>query len=148
MSAQDIADVSGVSVTLVRRLLRPQGVRPVRVSRTTADAVLGVPLLPAQHTVVGAAGRPGLTGAHRAAGLLVELAERGWRAEYLAGRLGVSSRTVAAVRDGTRSRLGIALDLRIRHLYTELAATTPAAAGIPVADAARTRTWALRRRGG
>ncbi|MCU7827369.1 hypothetical protein [Kitasatospora sp. DSM 101779] len=44
MSAQDIADASKIAVTSVRRLLRPPGRRPVRIARSTAEAVLGVPL--------------------------------------------------------------------------------------------------------
>ncbi len=143
MSAQDIADASGISVTLIRRLLRPPATRPARISRTTADAVLGVPL-PTRHTPGTTAGR-GLTDAAPAAAILAALAVAGWPATYLATRLRTSTRTLAAVRDGTRPRLAIALDQRIHHLHPQLTATTPADAGIRPADAARTRAWTRRR---
>ncbi|MFF4490052.1 hypothetical protein ACFY0F_26790 [Streptomyces sp. NPDC001544] len=45
-SAQDIADRAGLSVTLVRRVLRtPADGQTVRdIARTSADAILGIPL--------------------------------------------------------------------------------------------------------
>ncbi|MEU1710116.1 hypothetical protein ABZ478_32925 [Streptomyces sp. NPDC005706] len=58
MSAQDIADRAGLSVTLVRRVLRtPADCQTVRdIARTSADAILGIPL-PARR----GPGAPGLT---------------------------------------------------------------------------------------
>jgi hypothetical protein len=143
MSAQDIADASGISVTLIRRLLRTPEQRPARIARSTADAVLGIPL-PMQ-SEPPAPGR-GLTGAGPAAAVLAELAVQGWPATYLAARLETSAATVAAVRDGSRRRISIALDLRIHRLRLQLAGTTPAARGVRACDAARTRAWALRDR--
>ncbi|MFJ1709458.1 hypothetical protein [Kitasatospora sp. NPDC088346] len=49
------------------------------------------------------------------------------------------------MRDGSRRRIAIALDLRIHRLRARLAATTPAAEGIRAGDAARTRTRASAR---
>ncbi|MEU7428206.1 hypothetical protein [Streptomyces sp. NPDC040750] len=51
MSAQDIADRAWLSVTLVRRVPRtPADGRTVRdIARTSADAILGIPL-PDQQT--------------------------------------------------------------------------------------------------
>ncbi|WP_431676083.1 hypothetical protein [Kitasatospora sp. KL5] len=136
MSAQDIADAAGIAVTLVRRLLRPPGRRPVRIARSTAEAVLGIPL-PRQGQPPGP-GR-GLTGAHRAAAVLAELAELAAEAGpqiYLAACLDTSTATVAAVRGGVRRRISIALDQRIHHLQRHLADTTPTAQGIRASDAA------------
>ena len=143
MSAQDIADTSGISVTLIRRLLRPPERRPARIARSTAEAVLGVPLPgPDRPPALGR----GLTGAGAAATALAELAMLGWPATYLAACLDTSTATVAAVRDGSRRRISITLDLRIHRLQLRLAGTTPAAQGVRASDAARTRTWALRAR--
>lgn len=66
LSAQDTSDASGISVTLIRRLLQPPARRPVQISRTTAEAVLGVPLPPPSDAPYSA-GR-GLTDAAIAAG--------------------------------------------------------------------------------
>ncbi|MEV6212226.1 hypothetical protein [Kitasatospora sp. NPDC051914] len=142
MSAQDIADAAGISVTLVRRLLRPPGRRPVRIARSTAEAVLGIPL-PRRGQPPGY-GR-GLTGAGPAAEALAQLAARGWPATYLAACLDTSTATVAAIRGGSRRRISIILDQCIHHLQRHLAGTTPTAQGIRASDAARTRAWALRR---
>ncbi|MFE4256936.1 helix-turn-helix domain-containing protein [Streptomyces sp. NPDC056910] len=62
ISAQDIADRAGLSVTQVRRVLRvpEQGQVARDIARTTADAVLGIPLPPR-----GEPGAPGLTGSAR-----------------------------------------------------------------------------------
>lgn len=76
MSAQDIADRSGVSVTLVRRLLKQAGLRPGRIARATEEAVLGVPV-PAPHQSMLLAGR-GLVDASNVTWLLTDLARRGW----------------------------------------------------------------------
>lgn len=65
-------------------------------------------------------------------------------ATYLAARLETSVATVAAVRDGSRYRISIALDVRIHRLRLRLAGTTPGAQGVRACDAARTRAWALR----
>ncbi|MFJ1708526.1 hypothetical protein [Kitasatospora sp. NPDC088346] len=139
MSAQDIACASGIAVTLIRRLLRTGGGRPVRIVRATSEAVLGVPL--------PGPGRPpspgrGLTCADAAAAVLAELAAEGWPATFLAVRLDTSVATVAAVRDGSRRRISVALDVRIHRLRAHLAATTPAAEGVRARDAARTRSRA------
>ncbi|MEV7180998.1 hypothetical protein [Kitasatospora sp. NPDC093679] len=143
MSAQDIADAAGIAVTLVRRLLRTPERRPAQIARSTAEAVLGIPL--PRRDQPPAPGR-GLTGAGPAAAVLSELAARGWPATYLAARLGTSTATVAAVRGGFRRRISIALDRRIHSLWLDLAGTTPTAQGIRPSDAARTRAWALRGR--
>ncbi|MEV8100765.1 hypothetical protein, partial [Kitasatospora sp. NPDC085879] len=86
----------------------------------------------------------GLTGAGPAADVLTELAARGWPATHLAARRDTSTATVAAIRDGSRRRISIALNGRIHHLWLRLAGTTPTAQGIRTSVAARTRAWALR----
>ncbi|MCP2314090.1 hypothetical protein [Kitasatospora paracochleata] len=144
MSAQDIADTTGISVTLVRRLLRTPEARPARIARSTAEAVLGVPLPGPGRTP--ARGR-GLTSAEPAAVALTELALQGWPATYLAARLDTSAATVAAVRDRSRRRITVALDVRIHRLRLRLVGTTPVAEGVRPGDAARTRAWALRAAG-
>jgi hypothetical protein len=145
MSAQDIADVSGISVTLIRRLLRPLPSRPVRISRTTADAILGIGISTASSRGRRRMSGRGLADAGPAAGLLSELARAGWPASYLADRLNVSTRTIAAIRDQQRIRIRIPFDQALRRLYRQLALTTPQAAGIRPADTARTRTHYQRR---
>ncbi|MCM2431062.1 hypothetical protein [Streptomyces sp. RKAG337] len=143
LSAQDIAAASGISVTLVRRLLKPPGLRPVKVSRETSDAVRGVPLPPAD-SPVPLAGR-GRVEAAPAARQLTVLAERGWPARHLAARLCVNEHTVSAIRDGRHAHISIAIDQRIQRLYRELRDSDPVAAGVRPGDAARVRTWAVRR---
>ncbi|MEU6406178.1 hypothetical protein [Streptomyces sp. NPDC046985] len=145
LSAQDIADDSGVAVTLIRRLLRPAARRPVQVSRVTADAVLGIPLPPEQ-PATPRAGR-GQVDAAPAAALLTELAERGWPAARLAARLCVNARTVAAIRDGHHARISIAVDQRVRAQHAQLLPLDPVDAGVRPGDVARVRTWAARRAG-
>ncbi|MEU6346832.1 hypothetical protein ABZ883_38475 [Streptomyces sp. NPDC046977] len=142
MAAQDIADASGISVTLIRRLLRPPAARPGRIARTTADAILGINT---PTTRISADGGQGLTDAAHAAAILNSLAAAGWPATYLATRLGISTQTITAIRDQRRTRLRIHLDQRIRHLYPKLATTTPGAAGIPPAATARTLSHHQRR---
>ncbi|MGY4967592.1 hypothetical protein [Streptomyces sp. 900105245] len=141
MSAQDIADRAGLSVTLVRRLLRtpPPGPNAQNIARTTADAILGIPL-PARHKP----SVPGLTDSIEASGLLADLARAGWPATTLARRLGVNPRTVAEVRD-KRPRLHLDLALRIRRLHRHLIGLDPVHHGIHPADAARTRAAATQR---
>ena len=143
MSAQDIADASRVAVTLVRRLLRPPGRRPQQIARTTAEAILGIPL-PAVRDPVPLAGR-GMVDAAPAAAQLAELAENGWPATVLATGLCVNPRTVAAVRDGRHQRISIAIDQRVRRLHAKLLPLDPVAAGVRRTDAARTRTRAQHR---
>jgi hypothetical protein len=143
MSAQDIADVSGVAVTLIRRLLKPAARRPARVSRVTADAVLGVPLPPGQ-PAAALAGR-GQVDAAPAAARLTQLAERGWPAVLLAAVLCVNAHTVSAIRDGRYTRISIAVDQRIRTLHAALLPLDPVDTGVRPGDAARVRTWAARR---
>lgn len=143
MSAQDIADDSGVAVTLIRRLLRPAASRPAQVSRVTADAVLGIPLPPEQ-PATPRAGR-GQVDAAPAAALLTELAEWGWPAAHLAVRLCVNARTVAAIRDGHHARISIAVDQRVRTQHAQLLPLDPVDAGVRPGDVARVRTWAARR---
>ncbi|SFY49873.1 hypothetical protein STEPF1_03114 [Streptomyces sp. F-1] len=75
MSAQDIADRAGLSVTLVRRVLRtPADGQTVRdIARTSADAILGIPLPhrrshpthPADHRLNRAVQQPPTTGTGR-----------------------------------------------------------------------------------
>ncbi|MFB7294017.1 hypothetical protein [Actinacidiphila glaucinigra] len=136
MSAQDIADASGISVTLIRRLLRPPATRPARITRTTADAILGIDT-PTPNTRNSGGGGRGLADAAHAAAILNALAAAGWPATYLAARLDISTRTIAAIRDHRRPCIRIPLDQDIRRLYPRLASTTPAAAGIPPATTAR-----------
>ncbi|WP_169317026.1 hypothetical protein [Actinacidiphila oryziradicis] len=143
MSAQDIATAAGISVTLVRRLLKPPALRPSHVSRVTSDALLGVPLPPAQ-SPVPLAGR-GQVDAGPAAGRLTELAERGWPASRLATGLCVNVHTVSAIRDGCHARISIAIDHRIRNLHAALLPLDPVTAGVRPGDASRVRTWAARR---
>ncbi|MEU6603232.1 hypothetical protein [Streptomyces flaveolus] len=144
MSAQDIGDRAGLSVTLVRRLLRTpeQGQAARDIARTTADAILGIPL-PARREP----STPGLTGSAEASRLLADLARAGWPATALAPRLGVNAQTIAAVRD-KRPRLHLALALRIRRLHRELIGVDPLSHGIRPADAVRARAAAARRAAG
>ncbi|MFJ5221097.1 hypothetical protein ACIP98_41490 [Streptomyces sp. NPDC088354] len=144
MSAQDIANISGISVTLIRRLLRPRSTGPGRISRTTADAILGI-TIPTPTTPSSGGGGRGLTDTVRAAAILTTLAASGWPANYLAARLGISTQTIAAIRDGKRPRIRIALDQNIRILYPRLASTTPTDVGIPPSDIARTLAYHRRR---
>ncbi|MGW2975307.1 hypothetical protein ACWDBO_53625, partial [Streptomyces mirabilis] len=141
MSAQDIADRAGLSVTLVRRVLRvPEQSELARdIARTTADAVLGIPLPPRREP-----GAPGLTNSVESSRLLADLARAGWPAAALALRLGVNARTVAEVRE-KRPRLRLDLALRIRRLHRELIGIDPVSQGIRPADAARVRASAARR---
>ncbi|MFJ9753147.1 hypothetical protein [Streptomyces chartreusis] len=140
MSAQDIADKAGLSVTLVRRLLRvPRQDQTANIARTTADAVLGIPV-PARREPKA----PGLTDSAETSRLLADLARAGWPAPTLAQRLDINPATVAEVRD-RRPRLQLDLALRIRRLHRELIALDPISQGIRPADAARTRTAAARR---
>uniref|UniRef100_UPI003F49343D hypothetical protein n=1 Tax=Streptomyces chartreusis TaxID=1969 RepID=UPI003F49343D len=140
MSAQDIADRAGLSVTLVRRLLRvPEQDQVANIARTTADAILGIPV-PAR----GEPSAPGLIGSTEASCLLADLARAGWPAAALALRLGVNPASIAEVRE-RRPRLHLDLALRIRRLHRELISLDPVSQGIRPADAARTRTAAARR---
>ncbi|MGW6792420.1 hypothetical protein [Streptomyces chartreusis] len=140
MSAQDIADRAGLSVTLVRRLLRISEQGQARnIARTTADAVLGIPV-PARREPSA----PGLTGSAEASRLLADLARAGWPAPALAQRLGINARTIPEVRD-RRARLRLDLALRIRRLHRALISLDPVSQGIRPADAARARAAAARR---
>ncbi|MEV7691635.1 hypothetical protein ACFW1F_18105 [Streptomyces bungoensis] len=141
MSAQDIADRAGLSVTLVRRVLRtPADGQTVRdIARASADAILGIPL-PARRSP----GAPGLTDSAEASRLPADLARAGWPATTLAQRLGVNARTIAEVRD-KRPRLFLDLALRTRRLHRDLISLDPAGYGIHRADIARTRAAAARR---
>ncbi|MFF4977993.1 hypothetical protein [Streptomyces sp. NPDC001083] len=140
MSAQDIVDRAGLSVTLVRRVLRvpQQGEATRDIARMTADAILGIPL-PARREP----STPGLTSTAESSRLLADLARTGWPATMLAQRLGVHARTVAEVRE-KRHRLHLDLALRIRGLHRELIDIDPVSQGIRPADAARVRTAAAR----
>ncbi|MEU7061703.1 hypothetical protein [Streptomyces sp. NPDC046197] len=141
MSAQDIADRAGLSVTLVRRILRtPTQDTPARdIARTSADAILGIPL--PHHRNPGA---PGLTDSTEASRLLADLARAGWPATTLAQRLDVNPRTIAEVRD-KRAHLHLDLALRIRRLHRDLISLDPVGYGIHPTDIARTRAAATRR---
>ncbi|MEU2557222.1 hypothetical protein ACF1GY_37670 [Streptomyces sp. NPDC014684] len=141
MSAQDIADRAGLSVTLVRRILRtPTDGTTVRdIARTTADAILGIPL-PHRRTP----GAPGLTDSVEASRLLADLARAGWPATTLAQCLDINPSTIAEVRD-KRRRLRLDLALRIRSLHRDLIGLDPARHGIHPTDIARTRAAATRR---
>ncbi|MFD3760871.1 hypothetical protein [Streptomyces sp. NPDC058622] len=138
LSAADIAEISGVAVTLVRRLLRPAGERPARIHRATADAILGIP-----PTSVFRRDRllPGLTDADRAAASMLDLAERGWPTSFLAVELNISTHTVAAV----RSRITLDLDRKVQRLAAVLLASQPADHGIAAHRSRRARTAALQR---
>ncbi|MET9880216.1 hypothetical protein ABZZ36_37250 [Actinacidiphila glaucinigra] len=148
MAAQDIADASGIYVTLIRRLLRPPAARPGRIARATADAILGIEVPPPNVPNTGSSvgGGRGLTDAAHAAAILNALAAAGWPATYLAARLDISTQTIAAIRDHQRPHLRVFLDQNIRRLYPRLAGTTPAAAGIPPGTIARALAHHQRRR--
>ncbi|KOG56756.1 hypothetical protein ADK75_06450 [Streptomyces virginiae] len=143
LSAADIAEISGVAVTLVRRLLRPAGgEQPARIHRSTAEAILGIPL-----TSVFRRDRllPGLLGAERAAASLQGLAERGWPTSFLAVELATSTQTLAAIRSRQRCRLSLDLDRKIQRLAAVLLASRPADHGIAAHRSRRARTAALQR---
>ncbi|WP_158718058.1 hypothetical protein [Streptomyces sp. NRRL F-2664] len=130
-----------MSVTLVRRLLRLPADQQPPIHRTTAEAVLGVPL-------AGMSGRlrhPGLVPATTSAGCLRELAERGWPASFLAARLGTSTQTIAAVRNGKRPRIALALDQAIQHFHRHLVESIPAEYGIAAHRSRRATTAAHQR---
>ncbi|MFE6946538.1 hypothetical protein [Streptomyces chartreusis] len=140
MSAQDIANRAGLSVTLVRRLLRtPEQGQARNIARSTADAVLGIPI-PARREPRA----PGLTGSAETSRLLADLARAGWPAPALAQRLGINARTIHEIRD-KRPRLRLDLALRIRRLHRELIGLDPVSQGIRPGDAARARAAAARR---
>lgn len=142
LSAADIAEISGVAVTLVRRLLRPAGERPARIHRATADAILGIPLTSVfrrDHLL------PGLVGADRAAASLQDLAERGWPTSFLAVELNISTHTVAEIRSRERRRLSLDLDRKIQRLAALLFASQPADHGIAAHRSRRARAAALQR---
>ncbi|WP_392900649.1 hypothetical protein [Streptomyces sp. LN699] len=143
LSAADIAEISGIAVTLVRRLLRPAGERPAVIHRVTSEAVLGIPLTSA---VKRDRLLPGLVGAERAATSLQDLAERGWPTSFLAARLETTPHTLAAIRGRERRRLALALDRKIQRLAALLLASEPADFGIAEYRSRRTRAAALRRR--
>lgn len=143
LSAQDIADRAGISVTLIRRLLKPDGQRPRHIARTTSDAILGVGLPSPTHNVA-LAGR-GLIAAQTGTRMLTELSARGWPATRLARFLCVNPHTVSAIRNGQHDRISVAIDQRIRRVYSELLHVDPVTRGVRCEDAARARTWATRR---
>ncbi|MGW6836288.1 hypothetical protein ACWGCI_23180 [Streptomyces sp. NPDC054949] len=142
LSAADIAEISGVAVTLVRRLLRQTGERPAVIHRVTSEAILGIPLTTAfkRDRLL-----PGLAGAERAATSLQNLAEQGWPTSFLAARLETTPHTLAAIRGRVRRRLALALDRRIQRLAALLPASEPADHGIAEHRSRRARTAALQR---
>lgn len=142
LSAADIAEISGVAVTLVRRLLRPADNRPTRVHRATADALLGIPV-----TSVFRRDRrlPGLLGADRAAASLQDLAERGWPTSFLAAELATSTHTLAAIRSRERLRVTLELDRKLGQLAALLFASQPADHGIAAHRSRRATAAALQR---
>ncbi|MGP3691407.1 hypothetical protein ACTVZO_43400 [Streptomyces sp. IBSNAI002] len=142
LSAADIAEMSGVAVTLVRRLLRPAEARPARIHRTTAEAILGIP----PDTVRRPERRlPGLAEADRAATSLQTLAEHGWPTRFLADHLHTSTQTLAAIRNRERSRLALTLDRRIQRLTPLLLACDPADHGIAAHHSRRAQSAAHHR---
>ncbi|MFD3330793.1 hypothetical protein [Streptomyces sp. NPDC058701] len=142
LSAADIAEISGIAVTLIRRLLRPAGKRPARIHRATADAILGIP-----PTSVFRRDRllPGLTDADRAATSLQDLAERGWPTSFLATELDTSTHTLAAIRSRERRRITLDLDRKVQRLAAVLSVSQPADHGIAAHRSRRARTAALQR---
>ncbi|MCY0946547.1 hypothetical protein [Streptomyces antarcticus] len=142
LSAADIAEISGVAVTLVRRLLRPASKQPARIHRATSEAILGIPL-----TSVFRRDRllPGLLGAERAAASLQDLAERGWPTSFLAAELDTSTHTLAAIRSRECRRITLDLDRKIQRLAALLFTSQPADHGIAAHRSRRARTAALQR---
>ncbi|MFD5514076.1 hypothetical protein ACFWIB_41245 [Streptomyces sp. NPDC127051] len=141
LSAGDIAALSGVSVTLVRRLLRLPADRQPRVHRTTAEAILGVPLARAS----ARRRHRGLIPSHASAVCLQELAERGWPTGFLAGWLGTSTQTIAMIRARKRPRITLDLDRAIHNCHGELTASTPAEYGIAAHRSRNARAAARQR---
>ncbi|MFF2205196.1 hypothetical protein [Streptomyces sp. NPDC058145] len=141
MSAQDIADRAGLSVTLVRRTLRipTPGQTPRDIARASADAILGIPLPHRRNS-----GSPSLTDSTEASRPLADLARAGWPATTLALGLDVNPRTVADVCD-KHPGLHLDLALRIRRLHRHLIGLDPASYSIHPTDIARTRAAAARR---
>ncbi|MFK0259127.1 hypothetical protein [Streptomyces sp. NPDC090445] len=142
LSASDIAEISGVAVTLVRRLLRPADVRPDSIHRTTAEAILGIPL-----ASIFRRDRllPGLVGVDKAATCLQDLAERGWPTSFLAAQLQTSTHTLAAIRGRERRRLALTLDRKIQRLAALLLTSDPADHGIAVYRSRRAQAAARQR---
>ncbi|MEU9031455.1 hypothetical protein AB0D46_28855 [Streptomyces sp. NPDC048383] len=142
LSAADIAEISGIAVTLIRRLLRPTGERPAGVHRATSEAILGIPL-----TSVFRRERllPGLVDAGRAAASLQDLAEHGWPTIFLASELNTSTHTLAAIRGCERPRLALDLDRKIQRLTALLLASEPADHGISEHRSHRAKTAARQR---
>ncbi|MFE6849023.1 hypothetical protein [Streptomyces sp. NPDC057686] len=125
----------------MRRLLRLPADRQPPVHRTTAEAILGVPL-------AGVSGRrryPGLVPSRASAVCLQELAERGWPTGFLAGRLRTSTQTIAVIRARKRPRIALALDRAIQNCHGELTASTPAEYGIAAHRSRRAQTAARQR---
>ncbi|WP_314249978.1 hypothetical protein [Streptomyces sp. DSM 40907] len=142
LSASDIAEISGVAVTLVRRLLRPAEARPARIHRTTAEAILGIPLHTARRRERPL---PGLVEADRAATSLQDLAEHGWPTSFLADQLRTSTHTLAAIRNRQRQRLTLALNRKIQRLATLLLTSDPADHGIATHRSRRAQAAARHR---
>ncbi|WP_079408454.1 hypothetical protein [Streptomyces sp. 3211] len=141
LSAGDIAEISGISVTLVRRLLRLPADQQPPIHRTTAEAVLGVPF-------AGLSGRrrhPGLVPSDTSATLLQELSVRGWPTSFLANRLGTSTQTLTAIRARKRPRISLTLDQTIQNCHRELTAGTPAEYGIAAHRSRRANAAARQR---
>ncbi|WP_371640664.1 hypothetical protein [Streptomyces virginiae] len=82
--------------------MRSAEARPARIHRTTAGAILGIPLNTARRRERLL---PGLVEADRAATSLQELAEHGWPTSFLADQLPTSTHTIAAIRNRERRRL-------------------------------------------
>ncbi|MFD9622042.1 single-stranded DNA-binding protein [Streptomyces virginiae] len=111
------------------------------VHRTTAEAILGIPL-------AGISGRrrhPGLVSSDGSATCLQDLSERGWPTSFLASRLRTSTQTIAVIRSGKRPRIALALDQAIQNIHGKLTASTPAEYGIAVHRSRRASTAAHQR---
>ncbi|MFK0238719.1 hypothetical protein [Streptomyces vinaceus] len=142
LSAADIAEISGISITLVRRLLKPAGQRPAFLHRSTSEAILGAA---PDRALRRERALPGLIPADRAAAALQSLAEQGWPTSFLAGQLGTTTHTIAAIRGRERRRISIALDRRIQRLTAHLRASTPADYGIATHRSRRAQAAARQR---
>ncbi|MFE9934629.1 hypothetical protein [Streptomyces sp. NPDC005533] len=81
LSAADIAEISGISITLIRRLLKPAGQRPASLHRATSEAILGIT---PDRAFRRERALPGLIPASRAATALQCLAKQGWPTSFLA----------------------------------------------------------------
>lgn len=140
MPVQEIAKVSGVSGRTVCNLLAG---RCERIYRTTAEAVLAIPV-PRGYTPV----LEGLVDATPTRRRLQALCVRGFTLDVLAGGLGVTKQTVNSVCQNRRRMVRVSLQQAVAALYSRWWNADPLEHGVSVwgcryaASCARKKHWA------